>query len=353
VFLSLVPASLIPIRSKNNPQAKMKKSFMLLLLPFLAISCSTLTQTQVAAVNQFARTSKGFSAYPSKIMDGLAEIRLKRGVYFANSLDNAKLHLEELNSIYTFRQQDYLISRKVDITFKVIDKYAQSLLLLSSDKYEKDLGQQAAHFGDDLDSLTVRYNSIDGVQRVPEGIGGSIGQLVAFGGRQFIRAKQAREIRKFVPRADTLIAVMTSNLLEFLQSANIKELIANEEAGVNDSYLSYLRHIKTVSSVTSSKDTSLLALNTKSSVDNDRQYLEMKTAVDAVKKLAGLTINATKKLRKAHAKLLQVIEKRQKLKTAIWEIQQLYDGVKDIRSAIEKIDKTSINSYGSFEESNS
>lgn len=316
------------------------------------VACATLTKTQIKAVNQFARTSRNFSAYPSKIMQGLAEIRSKRGVYFANSLDNPKLHIQELDNIYSFKKQDYVFSTKVDVTFKIIDKYAKSLLLLSSDKYEKNLDVQALNFGEDLDSLTVRYNSISEVKPVPTGIGGAIGQLVAFGGRQFIRTRQAKEIKKFVPKADTLIAVMTDNLLEFLLSTNIDALIKNEEAGINDSYLSYLRHIKTVSSVTSSKDTSLLALNTKSSIENDNEYLELRTSIDGVKKLRQLTVNATRKLRRAHKKLLDSLRQKQNLKTAIWEVQQLYDGIKDIKSAIEQIEKPTINSYGSLDDSN-
>jgi len=331
----------------------MKKFYLFLLLPFTMAACSTLTSTQIKAVNQFARTSTGFSAYPSKIMQGLAEVRAKRGVYYANSLDNPTLHITELDSIYSFKKQDFAISKKVDVTFKIIDKYAKSLLLLSSDKYEKSLDVQASHFGEDLDSLTSRYNSIDGAKRVPTGIGGAIGQLVAFGGKQYIRTRQAKEIKKFVPKADTLIAVMTDNLLEFLLSTNIDELIKNEEDGVNDSYLSYLRHIKTTSSLTSSKDTSMLALNTKSTIQNDNEYLQLKTSVDGVKRLRQLTVAATRKLRNAHKKLLEALQQKRNLKTAIWEVQQLYDGIKDIKSAIEQVEKPTTNSYGTtVEDSN-
>src|SRR5207253_610681 len=97
------------------------------------------SKTQINAVNQFAATSKNFSEYPSKIMTELAEIRAKRGVYFANSLDNPRLHIQELDNTYNFKRDDYSISKKVDVTFKIIDKYAQSLLLLSSVRYESGL----------------------------------------------------------------------------------------------------------------------------------------------------------------------------------------------------------------------
>jgi hypothetical protein len=62
--------------------------------------CSALTKNQVGAVNQFAQTSMGFSAYPSKILSELAEVREKRGVYFAYSLTDPELHIRRLDSVY-------------------------------------------------------------------------------------------------------------------------------------------------------------------------------------------------------------------------------------------------------------
>jgi len=280
--------------------------------------CASLTSTQINAVNQFARTSKNFSAYPSRIITELAEIRVKRGIYFSNSIDDPKLHLEDLDGLYTSRKSDYAISDQVDITFKVIDKYAQSLLLLSSDDYVTDLQEQAANFGGDLDSLTSRYNSLDGVKKVPTGIGGAIGKIIAFGGKQYIRSKQAEEIRKFVPQADTLVSVMTTNLLEFLQSTNIEELIRNEERGVSSNYLSFLRQRH-------------------AAIENERDYLALRTDLDLIKQLRSETVTATRHLRKAHLKLLEEVQTKKTLEESIQELQELYDDVKDIKSTIDSI----------------
>jgi hypothetical protein len=183
------------------------------------------------------------------------------------------------------------------------------------------------------------------VKRVPTGIGSAIGQLIASGGGQFIRRKQAREIRKFVPAADTIVSVMTGNLLEFLQSSHIRELIENEEAGITSNYLSYLRQVKTESSMSSPADTSFITLNTKSAISSDLDYLQMKANLDNVKKLQALTITATSKLRAAHKKLLEVIRARQTLKTSIPEIQSLYDDIIKIKKAVDQIEKPRNTSY--------
>jgi hypothetical protein len=302
-------------------------------------ACAPLTKTQVKAVNSFALVTKDFSAYPSKIMTSLSDIRLQRGVYGANAVETPDVHLKELDDLYEFKKGDDAINLKVDITFKIIDKYAQSLVLLTSDKYAGNLKEQAVRFGVGLDSLTTLYNSKDFGSKVPTSLGGAISQVIAFGGSQYIRRKQAAEVRKFVPRADTLVGVMTRNLLEFLESTNLENLIAIESKAVSTNYLKYLNHSKTVSSAFTGKDTVRVSSNTKATVADDLEYIRLRTALDEVRTLRDETAVATRSLRKAHSKLLTIIKERRKLKTAISEIQELYEGVRGIRKTIMKIEK--------------
>jgi hypothetical protein len=296
------------------------KQFLFICAAFLVLlsSCASLTQSQIEAVNHFAHTSRHFSAYPSKIMTALADIRVKRGVYFANSLDNTDPHIEELNNLYAAKKDDYKSSAKADITFKIIDKYAQALLLLSSDSHVANLDSQSHNFGIGLDSLISTYNNIPNVKTVHSGLGGVIGSLILAGGKQLIRAKQAKAIKEFVPQSDTLIAVMTDNLLEFLESTNIEFLIKNEERGIQSNYKSFLNQRKPT-------------------IQNERDYLELKTDLDYIKTLKEQTIAATKYLRQAHAKLLAEINEKKDLKEMIAELQMLYESVNDVRSTIQQI----------------
>ncbi len=129
-----------------------------------------------------------FSAYPSEILTATAELRVKRGVYYTNSLEDpddesndnnidslnelaVASHVKELEDIYKAKKNDYAASEKANITFKIIDKYAQSLLLLSSDKHATDMQAQAANFGVSLDSLINKYNTLEGAAKVTPGVG--------------------------------------------------------------------------------------------------------------------------------------------------------------------------------------
>jgi hypothetical protein len=299
----------------------MKTNCLCIALLLLLGSCASLTKSQIEAVNQFSRTSDRFSAYPGRIITALADIRIRRGIYFSNSLDDPRLHLEELEALYDALKSDYQVSSKVNITFRVIDKYAQSLLLLSSGENLAELQAQSKNFGTGLDSLVSAYNAISGVKQVPTGIGGAVNKLIAAGGKQYIRSRQAKEIKQFVPAADTLIGVMTTNLLEFLQSTNIDELITNEEKGIGNNYLSFLRQRH-------------------ATVENERDYLALKSDLDAVKKLRQKTVTATRRLRKAHEKLLSIILEKKTLQDTVAELQEFYEDVKEIRATMQTINSS-------------
>jgi hypothetical protein len=298
----------------------MNKAIYILIISTMLVGCASLTKTQIKNVNRFAQTTKNFSAYPSKIMTELAEIRTKRGVYFANSLSDPKLHIDVLDSVFFNKTHAYKVSEKVDITFKIIDEYARSLSVLSSDKFERQLEVYTKDFGADIDSLVKIYNNIDKTKKLPTGIGAAISKLVFMGGKQYLRAKQAKEIKKFVPQADTLISVMTTNLLVFLNSENINELINAEERGINENYLSFIRQTP------------------KTSVENDFAYLELKNSIDGVKKLRVQTIKATKNLRTTHKKLLIEIEKKKGFQEVIYELQLLFEQIKELKSTVDNIE---------------
>jgi len=286
---------------------------------FVLSSCASLTKTQIESVNQFAQTTKNFSAFPSKIMTELADIRVKRGIFYANSLTDPKLHITDLDSTFSQKKIDYRLSKKVDVTFKIIDKYSQSLELLTSDSYEKKIEKQSKNFGIDIDSLIRLNNSIKGATPIPSEIGGAVSKLIVFGGKQYVRSIQAKEVRKFVSLADTLISTMTFNLLEYLQSENINQLIAHEEREIKRNYLSFLQHTP------------------KPTIENERDYMELKNDIDGVRQLQKQTIDATKELRGAHKKLLQEIEKKKNLKQTIGELQELYESISKIKETVQKI----------------
>jgi hypothetical protein len=293
----------------------MKKLLLPLVLGLLT-SCASLTSTQIESVNQYATSVKNFSAYPSKIITGLADIREKRDVCYANSLSNPELHIDKLDSVYSNKVHAYKVSKQVDITFEIIDKYAQSLALLSSDEIQTNIDKESKSFGVSLDSLVGTYNKIDKSKNLPTNIGSGVSQLIALGGKQYVKNKQAKEIREFVLKADTLVSTMTTNLLIFLKSENIDQLIRAEEWGIHENYLIFLYKVG------------------KPSIENEYIYLDLKAKIDEVKTLRTETIKATEQIRSAHKELLLCIQRKKDLKEILKSVQSLSEQIKDIKKTI-------------------
>lgn len=113
---------------------------------------------------------------------------------------------------------------------------------------------------------------------------------------------------------------MTSNLLEFLQSKNIYDLIGGEEREITRNYLSFLQQTP------------------RATIENESDYIELKQSIDAVKQLQRQTIQATRDLRTAHRKLLQELKNKKSLKQSIKELQQLYEEIKDLKETVQTIE---------------
>jgi len=295
-------------------------------------ACASLTETQINAVHQFATASKDFSDYPKKVSSELAAVREESRVFDANAQLDRTEHIQRLQKIYAEETLDASHSLKVELTFAVLDKYAQSLLLLStlnSDELEK----QAKNFGVEIDSLIVLYNGIGKVRKIPTGIGGAVSQVIAAGGKKYVRAQQAKDLKKFIPQGDVLVAGMTSDLINYLDkkiyvkslndSLGLKDLIASQRKSLEQDYGSYL--------------SSIYFRNQNPPIERDREYLALLQRLDNVETLRTQTIAAAKKLRKAHAAIFKEIQAKRTLKTTINDIQALYDDVKKIRSTLAEI----------------
>jgi len=307
-----------------------KTAFFIFLLSLTA--CASLTETQVNAVHQFANTSKDFSDYPKKVSSELAAVRKESQVFDANAQLDRIEHIKRLERIYAEETLNATYSLKVELTFAVLDKYAQSLLLLStlnSDALEK----QAKNFGIEIDSLIVLYNTIDNVRKIPTGIGGAVSQVIAAGGKKYLRSQQAKDLKKFIPKGDVLVAGMTTELIDYLDkkiyvkslndSLGLKDLIASQRKSLEQDYGSYL--------------SSVYFRNQNPPLECDREYLALLSRLDNVETLRTQTIAAAKKLRKAHAAIFNEIQSKRTLKSTVKEIQALYEDVKNIRSTLAKI----------------
>lgn len=309
----------------------MKRVYLLIIVfSSCTIGCASLTKSQLDSVNQFAVLSKNYSAYPSRITTELTQIRLERGFYSANALtSDVKSHVDNLDNLYESQTKSGVISQKVDITFKIIDRYAQALQLLSSPSFSDELFTQSRTLGYSIDSLCSRYNSITGISsKIPIGFGSVIGKIILAGGKQYIRVRQAKAVKRFVYTANKLVDLMCDNLIEFATNKNIEQLIQIEADNIPRDFKFYFNAKK--------------QLQTAPLIDDERAYIQLRIRLTAVRTLRDQTLEATKDLKATHKKLVEVLARRTTKQEQVQELQKLYEQVQEVRSTISQIDNNHI-----------
>jgi hypothetical protein len=286
----------------------------------LSGSCLSVSKQQQKVVQQFATKTENFSAIPEKIMGELADIRETRGIYYANSFTDPLLHLEELNDIAKERMKDDKIPELVGASFRILDEYAGALVQLSSDGPVKSASESYLKFGVELETLVGKYNHINGAGQLPAGIGTALAQAMDMGTKYYLANRQYKELKKFVNQADTLVAVVCSEMVRFLSSDNFGKLIQSEETGIPESF----RFFFTKRSPT---------------IESEKEYVALRKRIEMVKMMQGQTIKATKNLRIVHKKLAAELNRKFTFEEIAVELNNFYKDVDLLNVLIKAIGK--------------
>lgn len=299
----------------------MNKIFYGVLLLFLLSDCISVSNQQRKAVQQFASKTKDFSSFPEKIMTELADIRESRGIYYANSLTDTETHLNELNAIFKERMNDDKIPGRVKMIFGILDKYAIGLEQLSSDAPYKTIKELYGKFGTDLEVLVDQYNTIEGAGQLPSGMGKLFTSTLSLGTNTYLAARQNRELKKYISRADTLVAALCDEMVTFLSSEGLGRLINNEESGITESFRFYL--IK----------------RAPPTIESEKEYITLMKRLEIVKQLQGQSINAAKALKSAHSKLNELMTQKRSIKEIAVEMNNFYKDLDQLRKLVLDITK--------------
>lgn len=294
--------------------------FYCLIFLFLSVSCRTVSTEQRKVVSQFALKTEDFSAFPEKMWTEIAEIREARGVYYANSFTDPASHLGELDAIVKERTADDKIPGRVGSVFKILDHYADGLIELSSDDLLKTGSLLFGSFGDDLDDLIESYNKIDKSPALPAGVGSLLTKTLDEGTKAYLSNRQYKALRKYVNQADTLVSALCSEMVKYLSSEMLNQLIKNEESGIRESFRFYL-------SKRSPPD-----------ITSGTAYISLMKRVENVNAMRVQTIRAAGNLNIAHHRIAEALRNRKTLKESADDISRFYLDMKTLNSMVKKLD---------------
>lgn len=318
-----------------------------LAIPLLFTGCGTLTQSQLTEVNAFGKLTSSFSAYPGTIVATCNRIHAQSEIYGANSESAPQQHVRAILQIRDFINNTNIYTPKIDLSLKIINQYAQDLILLTSSKHNLLLDTAATKFGTNLDALITNYNKIEPKEKLPTGIASAVAAVISLGGDAYIRRKQAEDIKQVLPIGDQIIGRVTANLLTFLGPAQpdttdtktLSYLIHEERKSIIIHYQKYLELNRDAINIDNNKTKmdGFIIHRRFATIADDRNFLQMLQDIDSTEVLRVQCIEAVTGLRQCHAKLLKDIQEKITLKEYAKELQNYSAEVKTAYNTIKAI----------------
>ncbi len=299
--------------------------YLIPFLLFLCLACASLSKSQLKSIQSYAGLLKENSEFPSvainKCINLKFDIELLNSGTFSDSLVNKKLWMS-----YKGKEEALKKALKVNLTVKIITHYATALYNLSSPEPIEALSQSSENLGKNVDKLVEQYNSLSAGKDLPVGIGPLISGALSLAGKHFIRAKQAHEIKKLIYAGDTLIGILTDNLAAELEKLLIKEWIPALKADL------------------ATRQENLLAnLNPKGdykayyATQYNKEIAAIIVKIDNIEQLSREVIQATRKIKKAHAQIIETMQQKKKITEILSETYELYLSVKELADLYKKI----------------
>ena len=273
-------------------------------------SCASLTKSQLQRVTNLTVASDTIIATPKMIFNELTTVRLERGLYYAASLSSASAREKEINALAVASVADEQLVNRTEVYINVLNSYLRALRSISADTRWKAYGTEWRGIGRNIDSLILRFNQTDLIETtIPVGWAKLSGQYMGYLNERFMRVRQAKAVRTFVTEGDALVGACTEGLVELLKKGDLIELIENESAGLKNNYEAYLHRLE--------------LSGQPANMEADRKYIELVKRIEAAKKSRSRCVTALQSLRRAHAKLVEELKKKQHVDFMIDELLEL------------------------------
>ena len=298
-------------KAKMRAEIKaMKVAVVVMAAICINASCAVLTKSQLELATKLTVASDTVVATPKAIFDELTTVRLERGLYYAASLTSATAREKEINALAVARMADEQTVKKAEVYVDVLNSYLRALRSISADARWTAYGTEWRGLGRNIDSLILGANQTGLLDtKIPVGWAKLSGQYIGYMSERYMRLRQAKAVRSFVTEGDTLLAACIDGLVELLKKGDLIDLIENESEGLKNNYEAYLHRLE------------LSGLPADFAAD--RNYIELVQRIENAKYARSRCVTALQSLKRAHAKLVEELKKRQKIDFYFEELLEL------------------------------
>lgn len=297
---------------------------LILLFCVLIFSCATISKTQLKKVNEMTVQSDSISIAPGIIFQELSNIRRERGLIYVASLQDTENKVAELNALAKAEKKDNSIAQRANVYVNVLNSYLKALRSLSAESRWRQNGVELRGIGRNVDSLLIAYNTLKWDEEIKTGLPRTIGKTTGYLTEQYSKRRQKYLVKQYIETGDTIVSVCCDAIINLLRKEGFRDLIDNEEEGLEINYRSYINATKAYA-------------NQGYDLSIDRKYLELKTQLNNIRILQSKCATALTSLKKAHHQLLIEMEKPRSYEEYSSEIFELSDQALAVKQLISEL----------------
>lgn len=297
---------------------------LILLFCVLIFSCATISKTQLKKVNEMTVQSDSISIAPGIIFQELSNIRRERGLIYVASLQDTENKVAELNALAKAEKKDNSIAQRANVYVNVLNSYLKALRSLSAESRWRQNGVELRGIGRNVDSLLIAYNTLKWDEEIKTGLPRTIGKTTGYLTEQYSKRRQRYLVKQYIETGDTIVSVCCDAIINLLRKEGFRDLIDNEEEGLEINYRSYINATKAYA-------------NQGYDLSIDRKYLELKTQLNNIRILQSKCATALTSLKKAHHQLLIEMEKPRSYEEYSSEILELSDQALAVKQLISEL----------------
>lgn len=296
--LNKIPKSLDITESVIKECVKVLKAIalwctMFFMLVYLS-GCSSMSKAQLKRVNSLAVVSDSAVTGPGSVMRLLDEVRMERGLIYAASLQGTESRIQELNGLADAVSEQSRLADKADVCISILESYVRALRSVSSETRWKQNGTELRGIGRNMDSLAIAYNKLEWGTLYEPGIAKQIGKTSGYLAEQYGKRRQYRLVKSIVEQGDSLVELCCNSLISGLKSAEFKELIENEQKGLENNYRAYINSLQLSGVVPA--------------LEFDKLYLNNRIRIETARNMRSQCITMLQSFRRAHAALLKELD---------------------------------------------
>lgn len=303
--------------------------YLLFAILIVFSGCKTiLTTTHTNNVEGFARSAKTLSTAPGELYRNISDFRHELRLIESSTLFSSDKVIPRLDNISDMRRQFETNAAQINQACMIINAYAQSLLALVDEGYQKGLEDEDENLALQLNSAITAYNK-NFNKNIPAGVGDFLGVVINKIGSVKLRKLQKEYLKEFVVQGDVIV----DDVCDYF-AVEVATSLDNEMLSLNSQFVNVMGNFyDNIEQYQRNQN-----INPFDYLKNyNPMYISLKDRLTGLHKLKIVTVSAMKGIQTTHEKLKESVlaDNPVNLKE---DILSLFDAVKEIKSVYDDMD---------------